>query len=286
MNRLNWDDIRFVLTVARLGSLNAASAKLGVTHATVMRRVAAFEANHDQKIFQKSPSGYKLLPEAFPILRSMEGIEEATIAMERRIAGADQSPSGSVRIASTDSICNLVLPSIIAKISEDFPKIELTLLSANEHHDLGRLSADIVVRATNALDESLAGQCVGKLYFAPYSNGAPNQKWLKLEGMLANTIAANWLRDHVPSDQMTGGADSFLMLQQLAAQGLGKSLLPEIVGNSDYRLSRFDIDHPPKGVQIWVASLKEFTHVPRILSVQKKLVKELQKSEFLSARLD
>jgi len=278
MNKKNWDDIRFVLTVARLGSLNAAAAKLGVTHATVMRRVAAFEASHDQKIFQKSPAGYKLLPEAFPILRSMEGIEEATISMERRIAGADQSPSGTVRIASTDSLCNLVLPSIVAKISDAFPKIEVSLLSANEHHDLGRLSADIAVRATNVLGDGLAGQSVGKLFFAAYSNGAPDQKWLKLEGMLAGSIAAGWLRDHVTGDQMTAGSDSFLVLQHLAACGLGKALLPEFVGDCDPSLARFDIESPPLGVQIWVASLKEFTYVPRILSVQKRLIKELQSS--------
>ena len=47
----NWDDIRFVLAVAETGSLNAAAQLLGVTHATVLRRVAAFEARHGKTIF-------------------------------------------------------------------------------------------------------------------------------------------------------------------------------------------------------------------------------------------
>ena len=41
MNNQNWDDIRYALAVSRHGSLNAAATALGVTHATVLRRVAA-----------------------------------------------------------------------------------------------------------------------------------------------------------------------------------------------------------------------------------------------------
>jgi len=280
MNKPNWDDIRFVLTVAQCGSLNSASAKLGVTHATVMRRVAAFEASHGQKIFQKSPSGYKTLPEALPILRAMENIEEATLAMERTIAGADQSPSGSVRIASTDSLCYLMLPSIVAKISERFPKIQITLLSANLHHDLSRLSADIVVRATKYLEDGLTGESPGKLSVAPYSNGEPDLKWMRLEGVLASSIPAQWLASNVPEDQFITGSDSFPVLQQLAANGMGKALLPEFVGDADPSLKKLDDIVPDFGVPIWVATLTEFAHVPRILSVQKMLVKEFKSSKY------
>ena len=58
----DWDDIRFVLAVADTGSLNAAASRLGVTHATVLRRVAAFEQRHGRAIFEHAQSGYKLLP--------------------------------------------------------------------------------------------------------------------------------------------------------------------------------------------------------------------------------
>lgn len=43
MYSMNWDDLRFVLAVADQGSVSAAARDIGVTHATVLRRVAAFE---------------------------------------------------------------------------------------------------------------------------------------------------------------------------------------------------------------------------------------------------
>ena len=38
---MNWDDLRFIAAVARTGSLLGASARLGVDHTTVGRRVSA-----------------------------------------------------------------------------------------------------------------------------------------------------------------------------------------------------------------------------------------------------
>ena len=42
--RENWDDLRFVLAVAEEGTVSAAARRLRVNHATVLRRVAAYEA--------------------------------------------------------------------------------------------------------------------------------------------------------------------------------------------------------------------------------------------------
>jgi Bacterial regulatory helix-turn-helix protein, lysR family len=42
---LNWDDLRFLLAVARHGSLSAAARHLRTTQPTVGRRIATFEAS-------------------------------------------------------------------------------------------------------------------------------------------------------------------------------------------------------------------------------------------------
>ena len=46
MHSENWDDLRFVLAVAETGTVSGAARLLGVNHATVLRRVAAFETRH------------------------------------------------------------------------------------------------------------------------------------------------------------------------------------------------------------------------------------------------
>ncbi|WP_170476489.1 LysR family transcriptional regulator [Ruegeria arenilitoris] len=275
MNSQNWDDIRYALAVNKYGSLNAAATALGVTHATVLRRVAAFEERNGCVIFQKNPSGYSALPEARTILSAMESVEDAVLSVERAIVGANQSPVGQVRIASTDSLCQLVLPKVISDISALYPGLELTLLSGNSHHDLSRLTADIAVRPSVQLGEGLVGERSGTLSFGVYDDGYPNRKWMKLDGALSRSLPAKWLAEHVDADEITTGADSFLVLQQMAAKGVGKTFLPAFIGDADPRLQRTKNVEPKIEVPLWVATLEEIAHTPRFAVVQRALVERI-----------
>lgn len=275
MNNENWDNFRYALAVSKHGSLNAAAAALGVTHATVLRRVAAFEERYGCMIFQKSPSGYSVLPEASAIFSAMESVEDAVLSVERAIVGANRSPVGHVRITSTDSLCQIVLPPILNEISHLYSGLKLTLLSGNSHHDLSRLTADIAVRPSIKLGEGLVGQRAGTLSFGVFDDGSPNRKWMKLDGALGRSLPAKWLAENVSADEMTNGADSFLVLQQMAASGVGKTFLPTFFGDADTRLRRSHDATPEFEVPLWVATLDEIANTPRFAIVQRALVERL-----------
>src|SRR3979411_3130740 len=57
---IDWDDVRYFLAVARGGSVRAAAERLGVNHATVLRRIAQLEERLGVHMFEKLPSGYRL----------------------------------------------------------------------------------------------------------------------------------------------------------------------------------------------------------------------------------
>lgn len=278
MNNENWDDIRYALAVSKYGSLNAAATAMGVTHATVLRRVAAFEERNGCRIFQKSPSGYSILSEASAIFSAMESVQEAVLSVERAVVGANRSPMGQVRITSTDSLCQIVLPRIINEISALYPGLKLTLLSQNSHHDLSRLTADIAVRPSIKLGEGLIGQRAGTLSFGVFDDGCPNRNWMRLDGALSRSLPAKWLAENVDSDEMTNGADSFLVLQQMAASGAGKTFLPSFFGDVDTRLKRSQVVCPKIEVPLWVATLEEIAQTPRFAVVQKALVERISEA--------
>ncbi len=275
MNSKNWDDIRYALAVDRYGSLNAAAAALGVTHATVLRRVAAFEKRFGCTVFRKNLSGYSALPEARSVFSAMENVESAIRSLERTVAGADQSPAGQVRIASTDSLSQIVLPEILTQISNRYPKLQLVLLSGNSHHDLSRLTADIAVRPSTKLGDGLLGTRAGELAFGIYGDGRPGRRWMKLEGALSSSLPAAWMADHVDPRDMTNGADSFLVLRQMAVAGVGKAFLPKIVGESGTGLQRLTVEDPGLVVPLWVATLEEIAQTPRFALVQRILVEQI-----------
>ena len=55
-----WDDIRFFLAIARERSLSGAARALRVDHATVGRRLTAFERRLSAKLFSRTPEGFAI----------------------------------------------------------------------------------------------------------------------------------------------------------------------------------------------------------------------------------
>ena len=124
-----WDDLRFVLAVAEAGSVNAAASRLGVNHATILRRVAAFEADHATTVFVRNAKGYTVAPDAVAIIDAIRTVEKSVDAMERVISGHGARLDGSVRLTSTDSLCQTVLPPIIRNFHRAHPKLTPALRS-------------------------------------------------------------------------------------------------------------------------------------------------------------
>jgi DNA-binding transcriptional LysR family regulator len=281
MSRDNWDDLRFVLAVVDEGSVSGAARRLGVNHATVLRRVAAFEEATGTELFDKTARGYVVPPDRMPIVDAAREVDRAVQSVSRLLAGARAPLTGDVRITSTDSLCQILLPPIIASISREAPEVRVQLLSSNAHMDLGRIQADITVRPTDKLPDDLVGSRAAELAFGLYhlSSESPDKlAWLGLVGQLSRTVPSRWMADSLSDSDITDGADSFMTLRELALQGRGLAILPRFLGDSDPRLSRIIGMMPPLSVDIWVASHVDLAGVPRIALMRRLLTEAIARS--------
>ena len=277
----NWDDLRYVLAVAEHGSLSATARNLGVNHATVLRQVAGFETRHDIELFQKTARGYSVRIDRQRILNLVQEVESSVAAVDRAIHGMRAPLRGVVRVTSTDTFCQAVLPDIVAGYRAQVGAFLIELVSTSAHLDLSRLNADVVVRPTPGLTSDLVGEVVAVLGFDVFApiNGS-SDRWLAPTGLLKRSVGATWMTENVKTSRIAGAADSFLSLRELAASGIGQVILPSILGNSDGRLVRRNNILPDLSVNIWVASHADLADVPRIRGVRRML------SEALSADAD
>ena len=277
MHKSDWDDLRFVLAVAEEGSLNAAARRLGVNHATVLRRVAAFEALHGAAIFLRSARGYAVRPEKMALIGA---VQDAAAAMQRveTMGDARTEPALTpVRLTSTDSFCVHVLPKIVPDLLRQGVFVELGV--SNDRVDLGRLRAEITVRPAMELPADLTGTSPADLGFAVFrAVGQEELGWLGLTGPLARSKPAIWMTETGVSDHLVGGADSFVALREMVAAGMGQAILPAFLGTDDPRIERVDTSMPAMSVPIWVASHSEHADLPRLVRIRKVL------SEALAAR--
>jgi DNA-binding transcriptional LysR family regulator len=271
MHNENWDDLRYVLAVAEGGSVSAAAKSLRVNHATVLRRIAAFETRHGALVFDRGPRGYAVRPDQRRLIEAAREVEAGFGALDR-LAHGSAALSGVIRVTSTDSFTAHVLPPIVARLAAEEEALRIELLTGNQHADFARLQADVAVRPAATLPDDLRGEVAADLGFAAYARAdRTDAPWLGPSGVLSRTVAAAWLRDEAEGDGFAARADSFVTLAALAAAGTGRAVLPCIVGDRTPGLVRLETVGSLPSVPIWVASHADLVDAPRLKAVRRAL---------------
>ena len=143
---IDWDDVRYFLAVAHGGSVRAAAERLGVNHATVLRRIAQLEERLGAQMFEKLPSGYRLTEAGEEVLEFAEQMEVSSNRLETRIFGRDQSVRGLLRVTLAPTLATHLLMPDFAEFARLHPDIEMEILSSGELANLTNREADVAIR--------------------------------------------------------------------------------------------------------------------------------------------
>lgn len=272
MHSPNWDNLRYILAVIDAGSLSGAARDLKVNHATILRRIATFEAEYGGAIFEKRASGYRLLPGKVALVEALREVENSVLTVERQMMGANPELSGTVRISSTDTICQFLLPDLLPSLKSSAPQLEIDLLSNNTHVDFARMEADLFVRPAMTKPDGMNAQTPTQLVMRAF--GTPNHvdKWFGLQGPLAKSAAGGWMSENLPQDSVTSGSDSFVVLSRMAQTGAGIAILPSFVGDTVPGLVHLADRMPDIKVPIWVGTHQDLRDIPRIRAVRKAVI--------------
>ncbi|WP_346346504.1 LysR family transcriptional regulator [Thetidibacter halocola] len=261
---MNWDDLRFVLGVVDHGSVGAAARALGVNHATVLRRIAAFEEAAGAPVFERHAQGYRLRPDRVAMV---EAAREAAQALDRaaRMMRPETAEGGRVlRLTSVDTLCTTVLATEHGRIARRIAPHRLEIVSSNQRLDLARLQADVCVRPAPALPDSMIGRRSGEIGFAVYAAPGGDDAWLGFAGPLSASLAAETMQQLAQGQPPVAHADSFLVLRALAEAGRGRALLPCILGDNRPGLERLPDPMPMPITPVWVGCHRDLAGIRMI----------------------
>ncbi len=273
MQQINWDDLHYVLVVARTGSLSASARILKVNRTTVLRRINAFEERLNYQLFERSRSGYMITAEAEQLLSSARGIEQSILDLERQIAGHELQLEGELRVTTTDSILPVIIPHLDT-FHRLHPLLHVELAVTNNRLNLTRREADVAVRPTVNPPDNLWGKKIAELAFAVYATSSFIKKnsgkslvehdWLGVDEPLSTSQPGRWLRSEIPKEKFFLRADSFIALKMAAEQGLGLALMPCHVGDDSRKLKRLGSPIPELNVGLWILTHADLIRAPRI----------------------
>ncbi len=245
---IDWDDVRYFLAVARGGSVRAAAERLGVNHATVLRRVAQLEGRLGARLFDRLPSGYRMTGAGEEVLELAEQMEVSSNQLEARVLGRDQGVRGLLRVTMAPTIATHLLMPDFAEFAQLHPDVEINVLSLDEPVNLTNREADIAIRVVydrNTLPSNLHGTKGPELYGGVYVSRDLLAAWQtgktdRIRWIVKDNIGLpDWAHQgDIPAAEVpfrTTNADAQIVAVR---QGLGMTTLPCFVGDADPLLAR------------------------------------------------
>jgi DNA-binding transcriptional LysR family regulator len=122
------DDLRIVAAVARVGSMNRAAAELNMVQSNVTSRIRLLEEELGVQLFVRHSRG---VAPSEAGLRLLSYVEQIHALFQQAITAVkeDGTPKGKLRIGMMETTAGLRLPALVAQYAQEYPKVELSLLT-------------------------------------------------------------------------------------------------------------------------------------------------------------
>ncbi|QXE07353.1 LysR family transcriptional regulator (plasmid) [Paraburkholderia sprentiae WSM5005] len=279
MPALDWNDLQYVLAVARDGAYAAAGRRLNADATTVARRLRAIESALNAKLFERATDGQMRPTEAGEVVIERAGIVEAQLGgLGEIVERVNAAVSGCVRVTAVPVLVNRVFVPALPTLLAQFPDLRIELIADAHDVNLSRRDADIAVRLARpgtAVGNRVFARRIGTLRYAVYASVSRRQEalqlpWVTYEEAMSTLPQAQWIDETAPccggfAAVAVNDAESVL---QCVQSGLGKSLLPVVVADRTAGIVRVDSGGrvlPER--EIWTLTHPDVRHLARVSAV-------------------
>jgi DNA-binding transcriptional LysR family regulator len=274
----DWDDLRIFLAVARAQSVGAAARGLNVDATTISRRLARLQQALDCTLFDFTGNRRRLTGPGELLLAHAEAAERAAIAAMEQVAGQASALAGHVRLSVAESVATWLLAPAMAAFADNYPGIELDLVTGLGFLSPSKREADLAVMLARPRTGHVTATRLTTFTLRLYSghdylgrSGTPQS--------LAD-LAAHRLIGYVP-DLLTPGALDYLepiyrgrtpelrttsvnVLRRLIEGGCGIGMLPAFVGTASPELVEILPDEARIVREFWLVAHDDSRTLPRI----------------------
>jgi DNA-binding transcriptional LysR family regulator len=279
MTAVEWDDLRFVLAVARAGSALRAARDLGVNQTTVLRKIDALEEQLGTPLFDRHRSGNTLTAAGKMAAATAERMEKEANDLTSALAAQQRSLTGSVRVTTAETMASRLVAPSLREFQRQHPGISVELVVSDERLDVAHGEADVALRggsrpegagivARRLPDAEWTIYC-GRGYAA--ERGAPSCRSeipghdiVGMEGRMAQLPGWLWLAASAPDAPIRCRSNSLINLVPNLKAGLGLGALPTLLGDNEPDLQRcFD---PPLelNAELWLIVREEVKAHPQV----------------------
>ncbi len=276
--KMDWDDVRVFLALARAGSLTAAARSLRVEHTTVARRIAQLEQALGLHLFDRLPRGWILTSEGEQLAARAAQMEEQAHEFMREAADGAQL-SGTVRLSAAPSVGQEFLLPRLCAIHPRWASVTLELVVESRVAVLSRREADLALRIGRPQDPGLAARLLGTMAYGLYcrrgyteGRGEADWRFIGYDDSLAHAPEHQWLESLRGSRGYALRANTLPLQRDAVRMGLGLAVLPHFMAAGDAQLERLPLAAGPAAREIWLVVHPDVRRSPRVRLIADLLV--------------
>lgn len=261
----DWNDLKYLLAIARHGSSLAAARSLGVNQSTVQRRISELERRLGCALVERQQSGYRLTVLAEHLHPFAESVASAASAFEQHARTAVLSTSSVLRLTCPEPVAvRLTESGFIDRFHIAHSDVKVELVLSDRYVDLTKGEADVAFRSGDTDDGILLGRKIADSIWAIYASrdyvareGAPSSieqlaghPLIGFDQKMQNHRLAVWLNQSAPDALYAARSSSVLGLVSAAKSGVGIAPLPIALGDAESDLIRV-IGPVPELTRAW-----------------------------------
>jgi molybdate transport repressor ModE-like protein len=234
--------------VARTGSFAKAAASLGYTQSAVSQQIAALERMVGQRLVERpgGPKPVSLTEAGTLLLRHADAIVAQLDAAQADMAALAEGAAGPLRVGILQSVGARILPALLRRFREEWPRVDVQvheeadvadLLRLVERGDLDLTFAELPLpegpfESREVLRDPYVLLVSAKSELAQ-RDGVPLRTLagLPLIGWRTTNEPDRFLRGHVSDLNVVFRTDDNGTLMSLVAEGLGAAVVPYLVVN-------------------------------------------------------
>ena len=226
---MDWDLVRFFRAVTTRPQLGPAADALGVSPATVSRKIAELERQLGRELFTRERGGYKLTEFGEEVAHQLESPATSLEDSLLRLRFTGDKRRALVRVNTIESLATFWMPPRLKEMQGPEGDIDLDIRTDFELIYPRYGDADVAVRMGTRGTEPLIGRPAGRFAFAIFKAPGTEQT-IRYVGRMAGTPVGRWADANLPTGKPVLQCDSVAAAVNIMESQGGTTVLPAFIG--------------------------------------------------------
>ncbi|WP_449448098.1 LysR family transcriptional regulator [Thermomonas brevis] len=265
------NDLYYFAAVVDHGGFAAAERALGIPKSRLSRRISALESELGVRLLQRSTRRFAVTDVGTSVHRHAQSMLAEAQAAREAVDRLSAEPRGSVRVSVPVSMAQQQMPRLLPEFMALYPKVRVQLIVSNRRVDVINEGVDVAIRVRSKLDEdgSLVMRSFGQIQELLVASPAYLERAGRPQAPeeLADHVTLSISEDEARQRWELHGPDGevrrielqprvtgfdFPMMQTMAENGIGITLLPETICADAVRSGKLEVVLPqwrlPQGI--------------------------------------